>query len=241
MNTDASYKEQSAAYRSGFDNAERFGFTEEQVKAIPNAILVRELIGDLSTERLEALGEKFNVSNVATKDAADVAKSDAKNLTYDMLEMLSIEEMGDINKPVNAPFVSKFLGIIPESERGKVFQNGKVTQDGIARIRNAILQKAYGRDMVMRVGVSTDDNVRNVSSALVRIAPQAARVKALIDSGKIDQIDPMAQIAAAADAFWTAGGRACGSDRAIAQNATCLPETTSHCRLTDLSRMLLSV
>ena len=63
---------------------------------------------------------------------------------------------------------------------------GKLAPAGYARIRNAVLAKAYGDSPVLRrMTESLDDNMRNVTKALVKVAPRVAQARQAIADGAL--------------------------------------------------------
>ena len=62
--------------------------------------------------------------------------------------------------------------------------DGRLSQAGQQRIRNAVFAKAYGdSDLVAMLAESTDSNVRNILNGLLRAAPDVARLQDLIAAG----------------------------------------------------------
>src|SRR5690606_7358214 len=90
-----------------------------------------------------------------------------------------------IDSPENQEFVRQFLANLPTAERGNFLaKQGGLSKDGVNRIRNAMLAKAYGDfSLLERMTEDTDSDIRNVDNALWMVAPQAAKFRAGAQSG----------------------------------------------------------
>lgn len=89
------------------------------------------------------------------------------------------------------PFVRRFLAKLPLTEQvALVDPSGQLSQAGYQRVRNAVLAKAYGDSPVLlRMVESLDDNTRNLTRALMRVAPRVAQVRASIAEGALFDAD----------------------------------------------------
>jgi hypothetical protein len=163
------------------ENAERFGLTADQVKAAKMPVLVRERTVDV--DRAE-FARQANESPVASMSETEVAVADAKRLPD--LEGLIPNDDGTINLYRSIDFIRDFMRTVAApNERGQLMTaDGKLSQRGAARIRNAVFAKAYGdSDLVAMMAESADGNVRNVVSGLLRAAPAVAKVRELAEAG----------------------------------------------------------
>jgi hypothetical protein len=138
----------------------------------------------VSNERLE-----FTAANQAAMPSMsppELAMVDAKRVTPDILDLLAD---GDLNNLENRKFVRAFVDTLPASERGALaWKTGGLSAEGLNRVRNAILAKAYGDpDIIARVTESTDDDVKSVSNGLVQAAPAWAQLQADIDAGRVPE------------------------------------------------------
>ena len=80
--------------------------------------------------------------------------------------------------------------------------------DMLTRIRNAVLAKAYGDSPVlMRMVESLDDDQRNVSKALMKVAPTVAKMRQSIGEGALFDADLTPDLLAAVDALGTLRGK----------------------------------
>ena len=81
--------------------------------------------------------------------------------------------------------------------------DGRLSSAGYARVRNAVLAKAWGvgeggSDALARMTESLDDNTRSISRALMMAAPETARMREAIAAGARHDADIAGDVAAAA-------------------------------------------
>lgn len=168
-------------------NAERFGLTADQVAGMRRPVLVRERAGRI--DRAE-FARQANESTIAAMSPTEQARADAARITD--LSGLHANEDGTINVQRSAGFLRQFLQrAVSPTERGALLQaDGRLSQAGQQRLRNAIFAKAYGdANLVAMLAESTDSNVRNVLAGLMRAAPDVARLRDLIDAGARHPLD----------------------------------------------------
>ena len=103
---------------------------------------------------------------------------------------------GDLLGGCNMDFVKEFFNtVVSPQERGRyVDSTGLISQQGLKRLRNAILAKAYcdtaeGFWVIERMAESLDNNVRIISSALLLKAAQFTELKAAIEAGRRYPLD----------------------------------------------------
>lgn len=181
------------------ENAERFGLTREQVSGMRQPVLVRSRIDDV--DRAE-FTRQANESSVARMSVGEQAQADASRLRD--LDGLAAADDGTINMSQSADFLRRFMqDVVSPTERGDMLQaDGRLSQTGQARVRNAIFAKAYGdADLVAMLTESTDSNVRNILAGLLRAAPDVARLRDLQQAGARQPIDVAGEVAGAARQF----------------------------------------
>ena len=178
------------AYRRGvadyyrqylIDNAESLGLSKGAVEALKNPVLVRERVTDVDRVKF---AQEANESSVSAMSESETALRDAKNMDSGILENASKNP----DLMTNTAFFRDFFEqVVPANERGQfIDQNGRISQAGYRRVRNALAAKAYGDDSVIsRLSESTDDNIRNVNRALVQAAPSVALVQDGIARGAL--------------------------------------------------------
>lgn len=203
-------------YRAWLEtNAERFGLTADQVRTMKRPVLVRERLGDV--DRAE-FARQANESTIAAMSPAEQAKADAARLRD--LDGLSASDDGTINLRESAAFVRRFMQqAVAPTERGVMLQaDGRLSQAGQQRLRNAIFAKAYGDSgLVSMLAESTDSNVRNILAGLMRAAPEVARLRDLIESGARQPIDVAPGIVRAVQEFSKLRDEGVSVDQFLAQ------------------------
>lgn len=170
------------AYRAWVaDNAERFGLSAEQVRGMKQPVLVRERTGEV--DRAD-FARQANESPVSAMSETEQAVSDAKVMPD--LELLRTNDDGTINIGQSTDFIRQYLreAVGPNERNQLMTADGRLSQRGAARIRNAVFAKAYGdADLVAMMAEATDGNVRNVMAGLLRAAPAVAKVRELSEAG----------------------------------------------------------
>lgn len=196
------------------DNADRFGITPESVDAMQKPVLVR--VRTTPVNRVE-FARQANASTVARMSPGEQAKSDAAQI--DSLDDLNPDESGDFMSGTSRPFVRRFLSKLAGTEQaGLIDATGQLSQAGYTRIRNAVLAKAYGDSPVLlRMVESLDDNTRNVSKALLRVAPQVAKAREAISDGALHDVDLTPDLMAAVEKLSDLKEKGVSVEQALAQ------------------------
>ncbi|HEX8637396.1 MAG TPA: 2'-5' RNA ligase family protein, partial [Pyrinomonadaceae bacterium] len=97
---------------------------------------------------------------------------------------------GTIHGAANRDFTRAFMQrAVPVSEQGRLVDGeGKLNQDGVSRVRNAIFARAFGDSekglsAISRMSESTDNNVKNITNGLLAKAGQIAALKEAAKAG----------------------------------------------------------
>ena len=178
------------------ENAEMFGLDKEAIVDINNPVLVR--VRQTEVDRAK-FAQEANEQSVAAMSATEQAKVDATKLTGGILDMFVPSETGEIHRLANADFIRGFMDkVVGPSERGRyVTADGVLSQEGITRIKNAIFARAYGdTSAISALAESTDNNVKNITNAMLIAAPKLAKVKEGIEQGDLHKLDITPDIAA---------------------------------------------
>lgn len=169
------------------DNCEPYGFEMSHVLALDSPVLVRVRITEL--DRV-AFATEANEQSVAAMSASEQARVDASRLEAGMMEIFYPSDEGEIQTAANRPFVRAFIErVAAQTERGRLMDaSGLLSQDGVRRIQNAVLAKAYGdtedgAEAIARLAEATDDNVKRISTALLHKSGRFATLKAGIADG----------------------------------------------------------
>lgn len=179
--------DQAKGYRDWLlKNAESFGLDPAKLSQVKRPVLVR--VRTTPVNRAE-FARQANESSVAQLSPLESARADAARLKS--IDDLKTGENGEIHGSENMPFIRRFVGMLPVTEQSAlVTGTGELSQAGMTRVRNAILAKAYGGgDTVMRMVESPDDNIRNISNALVRVAPRVAKAREAMAEGALHNLD----------------------------------------------------
>lgn len=178
------------------DNADQFGLTPEAIDGMAKPVLVR--VRTTPVNRAE-FARQANASTVAMMSPSETAKADASRI--ESMEDLTPDESGDFSNAASQPFVRRFMARLPQTEQaGMVDATGNLSTAGYARVRNAVLAKAYGDSPVLaRMTESMDDNLRNVSRAFLLAAPKVASMRAAVKDGTRFDADITPDLMAAAE------------------------------------------
>ena len=163
-------------------NLETFGIRPEATAGMTKPVLVRVIEADVNTQKAalasnEGAGAKMSAIEQARVDAARIAD----------LGALVINENGLIMSGPNHNLIRAWTKEMPVTEAAEmVDKSGRLSQRGVDRLQNAVLFKAYGDSPVLdRLLESADPGARNVVSALVRSAGDAAKAKDAMASGDL--------------------------------------------------------
>lgn len=175
-------------------NAGQFGLTPEAVEGMAKPVLVR--VRTTPVNRAE-FARQANASTVQRMSPSEQALSDAKRMTS--LAGLNPNEDGDFSS--NVDFIRHFRSSLPLTEQSEMMESdGKLSTAGYRRIQNAVLARAYGDSpSLRRMTESLDNNLVNVSKALVRAAPTIAAARERMDAGTLHQADIAPDLLAAVE------------------------------------------
>lgn len=180
------------------NNAASFGLNPADVDNLQQPVLVR--VRQSNVDRAE-FARQANGAPIAQMSPSELAKSDAQRMTS--LDGLQPDDGGDFTNMASRDFIRGFMSKLPVTEQaGMVDANGNLSTAGYARVRNAVLAKAYGDSPTLqRMTESLDDNLRNVSRALLRVAPDVAKARSAIASGDLHDADLAPHLLNAVDEF----------------------------------------
>jgi hypothetical protein len=153
------------------------------VSKFRNPILVRQRTTPFTPEQRRAFTVAANQPTTLAMSASERAMADARLIDTNSLNL--IVNPDDLSR--NHDFVRRFVGQLPQTEQGAMTDaHGALSSEGSARVRNAVLAKAYGdAGILTRVAESTDDEIKSISNALVGAAPRWAKMRAGIESGAV--------------------------------------------------------
>ena len=220
---DAYTKSGEAYKKSLVENAEKYGYTQEEVDAMENPVLVRQRGKESDSMQTSII---TSTTGGMRMGAAQQAQVDAKKISDDTMQLLKYDEAAgaDLTKSVYSNFVSAALNDIGgEQERDALFQrDGAPSAEGIRRVRAALAAKAYGEsEIIDRAFESTDADSKNIINAFIAAAPKVSIVKARLEEGTVDGAYNLPKILTEALGFFLKA-KADGKDISFALNENSL-------------------
>lgn len=155
------------------------------VSKFKEPVLVRERTTPMTDGERKQFTVGANQSANLSMSAPERALADARSLTGDSLDL--IRNPDDLGAVSNRDFVRQFVSKLPQAEQGAmVTASGDLSSEGLSRVRNAVLAKAYGDTPILtRVAESTSDDIKSISNALTAAAPEWAALKAAVERGHV--------------------------------------------------------
>ena len=178
------------------DNAEQFGLNPAEVAAMDKPVLIRRLDDDVDIAKAAVAS---NEGGGLGMSALEQARVDADRLPD--FGTFVPGDNGELNTPANRGFIRKFVGQMPTTVQAQMVDaQGMLSQDGIRRLHNAMLHRAYGNSPALsRMVDSTDQGARNMVSAMMQAAPTIAKARDHIKSGAMHDADIAADIVSAVE------------------------------------------
>ena len=170
---------QAVGYR---DFLARQGF---DLSGIDKPVLVRQRLTEMSPAERVRFTQEANAEQGLAMSATERARIDASRLEPDTLNLW---KGGEIGSAGNAPFVRAFVRNIaePGQEGQLVTGGGTLSLEGAQRIRNALLQRAYGDPgLVAALSETGDENIQAFGKALMESAGNMARLQQSIEAGEV--------------------------------------------------------
>ena len=160
--------------RQGFD-----------VTGMRQPVLVRQRTTELSPAERTQFVREANSEQGLAMSAPERAKIDASKLTPDVLSSL---KGGDVTLAQNAPFVRAVSQnmLMPGEEGSFATGSGQLSVQGAQRLRNALLQRAYGDSaLVSAMAETADEDLKVFGGALQTAAGPMARLAGEIEAGRV--------------------------------------------------------
>ena len=167
-------------------NAEKLGLNADDISKMERPVLIRELVEELTPKQITDLttSQEGGVRYGATEQAL----VDATRISEATLARFPKGTNIDLKSEDAAPFVRAVLKDIASQNELPTLLNrrGQISLDGINRVTRALFAKAYGGSAAVdRMAESTDDNVKNITNSLLQVTPFMAKIKGLMESGKL--------------------------------------------------------
>ncbi len=172
----------SAAYRAALEaDAVTKGIDPATFAGMKKPVLVRRVTQPFDTQKLAVAS---NSGGSLEYSALERAKIDAERIGD--IDQIDVTDSGDIALTKdNAANIRGALKGYSATELGSFVDNaGGLSQEGVRRLKNAVLYSAYGDSKTLsRMVESTDSDMRNIVGSLTRVAGQVAKVRSNIKAG----------------------------------------------------------
>ncbi len=179
-----SYDSNNASYRSSLDaDATNKGIDPASYSHMNRPVLVRKITQDADTRKLAV---SSNSGGGLQYSGMELSRVDAGRMSG--LINLELTDDGDVS--LTNKNLDKVRGVLSDYTTSEVAafidSDGQLSQEGVRRVRNAILYSAYDYSPVLsRMIESADHDMRRVIGALTINAGAAAKVKSRIKQGNI--------------------------------------------------------
>jgi hypothetical protein len=178
------------AYERGDQNAAAYRkYLADQgydTTGMERPVLVRRRDGDMAMPDRVRLAQEANAEQGLALGAAERAQIDAGRLDDATLNLF---RGGDPGSAANADFIRAFVRNVaePGQEGALATAGGTLSVDGLARMRNALAQKAYGESrLVAAMAEAGDENIKAFGGALMDAAGPMAKLSNEIKAGRVD-------------------------------------------------------
>lgn len=178
------------------DQARRFGVSPEQVKGMERPVLVRVLQGEVDVRKAAIAS---NEGGSMRMSALEQAKVDAERLGD--LRAFELNEDGAVSVAKSQRAVRKWVEEQPATQRAALLSSdGQLSAEGMQRLRNAMLFRAYGDSPTLsRLIEAVDPGSRNVAAALLRVSTRVAEMRDAIAAGDRYNLDISGDLQAAVE------------------------------------------
>lgn len=190
----------SGAYTDGLISvAESLGIDPASVQGMKNPVLIRRLDPDADTQNLAILS---NEGGAAPMSALEQSTVDAQRIG-ELPADIETRADGRLTEAARNGIARRLIAGMPQNQANAlVDENGRLSQEGEKRLDNAILNMAYGESSVLtRLTESREQNLQNLSQALIEAAPRIANMRNSIEGGVLFDADPVPYIVAAVEAM----------------------------------------
>ena len=181
-------------------------------------VLIRRRTTDLTPEQRVSFAAEGNAPTTLAMSAPEQAAGDARNLSAAVLDTL---QPGDITSPANRDFVRSFARNVVDPGQSGSFAaaDGSLSAQGAARVRAALVHRAYGDSgLTASLAESTDPTAKVLAGAMQDAAGPMARLRAGIEAGHVDPgVDIAPSLVEAAQAVKQARQKGLSLSNAVAQ------------------------
>lgn len=165
---------------------EKFGIDPAAISGMSKPMLVRILRDPVDIKKAAIAS---NEGGSARMSALEQAGVDAQRLGD--FRGFDIPENGDLNTAANRGAIRQWVGRFPVNQQAElVTAEGFLSPQGLLRLRNAILHRAYGDSPILKALIEgTDEASTRLSNALIRVAGTIADARAAIARGELHSLD----------------------------------------------------
>lgn len=152
------------------------------IDGVADPVLVRINNSPMALQDRADFAAEANMDTKLRMSSTEQAMVDGKNITD---EIMAKARAGDFMSPANREFVRSVIGNIasPGEIGNLITSDGRLSQDGLRRVRGAIVAKAYGDSNVVETLLeSTESRYRAIGNALVEVAPDWAKLRSAISA-----------------------------------------------------------
>jgi len=177
----------SGDYRSRMNEAlEKFGIDSSAIEGMKKPMLVRVLREDVDVKKAAIASNEGGSARMSSLEQAGV---DSERLGD--FRGFDIPDSGDLNTAGNRGAIRQWVGQFPVNQQAALITSeGYLSKEGLMRLRNAILYRAYGDSPILKTLIeSTDEASTNLSTALIRSAGAIAEARAAIKRGELFDLD----------------------------------------------------
>ncbi len=171
---------QSQAYRDWL------GTQGHDVSGMSKPILVRVRSTPMAPEQRVAFAAEGNTPTTLAMSATERAAQDAGRLPNNVLRQF---QSSDVTDPANREAVRGFVRNVVEPGQEGAFAtaDGQLSQEGAARVRAALVHRAYGdQGISAALAETTDPAAKVLTGAMQDAAAPMAKLRAGIQAGDID-------------------------------------------------------
>lgn len=175
------------AYRMPLlDQARQFGISPEEIKAMARPVLVRILNEEVDVAKAAILS---NEGGGLRMSALEQAKVDSERLGD--MRAFEIAEDGSLAVGKSHNAIRRWINEHPATSRGALLNaDGQMSAEGVQRLRNALLFRAYGDSPTLsRLIEAVDPGSRNIAAALMRVAARIGELRDGIKAGERHNLD----------------------------------------------------
>lgn len=140
---------------------------------------------------LQQVADQSNIAEQRAMSPPELAKRDAGLLTDNVIDLFVGREDGSLMTAENQSFREAFISeVLGGNTDGVMDDKGNWSVQGLERLSNAILYKAYGSTRIATLATETlDHNFKRIVTALRNVAPQVIKFRDMVAKGQAHDID----------------------------------------------------